>query len=112
MQRIYLLLCTVGAALPLSQFLPWISAYGLNIPLLVAHAVSTPVSAFAWADVLVAAATVAVFILVEGQRLSMKQRWLPLAAVLVGPSLALPLFLMLRERHVSRQRAAYLRSPG
>jgi hypothetical protein len=100
-QIIYILLCIAGAALPLSQFIPWLSAQGLDIPLLLQQATSSPISAFAWADVLISGVVVAVFALTEGRRLAMRKLWLPLACLAVGPSLALPLFLLLRERHLA-----------
>lgn len=101
MQIIYLLLCIAGAALPLSQFIPWLSAQGLNLPLLLQQATSSPIPAFAWADVLISGIVVAVFAITEGRRLGMRKLWLPLACLAVGPSLALPLFLLLRERHLA-----------
>ena len=70
MQLIYLGLCLLGAALPLSQFIPWLSANGVNVPLLLQQAIATPISAFAWADVLVSGIAVLVFIAVEGRRLT------------------------------------------
>lgn len=101
MQFLYLLLCIAGTALPLSQFLPWLSAYGLDMPLLLQQASASELSAFAWADVLVSGITVAVFIVVEGRRLGMRRLWLPICSLLVGPSLALPLSLLLRQRHLA-----------
>lgn len=101
MQIIYIVLCIVGAALPLAQFVPWLSAHGLNLRLLVQQATSTPIAAFGWSDVFVSGAVTAVFVLAEGHRLAMRRLWLPLSGLLVGPSLALPLFLLLRERHIA-----------
>ncbi|QLF93412.1 DUF2834 domain-containing protein [Pseudomonas sp. ABC1] len=101
MQIIYLLLCIAGTALPLSQFVPWLSAQGLNVPLLLQQATSGHIAAFAWADVFVSGVVVAVFVIVESRRLAMRRVWLPLSCLMVGPSLALPLFLFLRERHLA-----------
>lgn len=103
MQLVYLLLCMAGTALPLAQFVPWLSAHGLNVPLLLQQATATHIAAFAWADVLVSGIAVFVFIVVEGHRLGMRRLWLPLVCMGVGPSLALPLFLLLRERHLERE---------
>lgn len=100
MQLIYLTLCVAGAALPLSQFVPWLVDNGLDVPRLAQQAMSNPVSAFAWADVVVSGVVAAVLVLVEGRRLKMRGLWMPLLALLLGPSLALPLFLLLRERHL------------
>ncbi|MFN3417338.1 MAG: DUF2834 domain-containing protein [Caldimonas sp.] len=101
MQIIYILLCIAGAALPLSQFVPWLSAHGLNVPLLLQQATSSHIAAFAWADVLISGIVVAVLVLAEGRKLAMRRLWLPLSCLVVGPSLALPLFLFLRERHLA-----------
>lgn len=100
MQIIYILLSIIGTVLPLSQFIPWLSTYGLNIPLLLQQAISSHIAAFAWADVLISGIVVFVFIIAEGRRLGMRCLWLPLCCLGVGPSLALPLFLFLRERHL------------
>lgn len=104
-QIIYILLCIAGAALPLAQFVPWLSTHGLDVPLLWEQATSSHIAAFAWADVLISGLVVAAFVFVEGNRLSMRRLWLPLACLAVGPSLALPAFLLLRERHLAAARS-------
>lgn len=101
MQFLYILLCLAGAALPLSQFVPWLSAHGLDIPLLLQQATSSHIAAFAWADVLISGIAVLVFVVAEGRRLAMRRLWLPLSCLAIGSSLALPLFLLLRERHLA-----------
>lgn len=104
MQVVYILCCIAGAALPLALFLPWLFAHGLDIPLLWQQATSTSIAAFAWADVAISGLVVAVFVVAEGCRLTMRRLWLPLSCLAVGPSLALPLFLLLRERHLAAAR--------
>lgn len=104
MQPIYLLLCLAGTALPVSQFVPWLAAHGLHLPLLLQQASASHIAAFAWADVLVSGIAVAVFVVVEGGRLAIPRWWQPLCCLAVGPSLALPLFLLLRERHLAAGR--------
>lgn len=101
MQFIYILLCIAGTTLPLSQFVPWLSGHGLDVPLLLQQAISNYIAAFAWADVLISGIAIIVFVLAEGRRLAMPRLWLPLSCLVVGPSLALPLFLFLRERHLA-----------
>lgn len=101
MRFVYLLLCIVGTALPLAQFVPWLSANGLNVPLLLQQATSSNIAAFAWADVLISAFATIALIFAEGRRLGMRHLWLPLSSIVIGPSLALPLFLFLRERHLA-----------
>ena len=105
MRTIYALLCGAGTLLPLSQFVPWLVEHGLAVRLLVQQASGTRIAAFAWLDVLVAAAVLLVFIRVEGRRLGMSHLWLPtLGLCLVGVSAGLPLFLWLREGHLTRAR--------
>lgn len=99
MQAIYLVLCLLGGVLPFTQLAPWLAQHGLQPLLLLQTALATPVAAFAWADVLLSAITLAIFITVESRRIGMRRWWFPLLALLcVGVSLALPLFLLLRER--------------
>ena len=101
MRFVYLLLCIAGTALPLAQFVPWLSANGLNVPLLLQQATSSNIAAFAWADVLISGLATIALIYAEGRRLGMRRLWLPLSSIAIGPSLALPLFLYLRELHLA-----------
>ncbi|MDO5290653.1 MAG: DUF2834 domain-containing protein [Pseudomonadota bacterium] len=102
MQAIYITLCILGTALPLSQFAPWLADYGVNMPLLMQQIAADRLSAFAWLDVLVSAGVLMVFVLTESHRLRMRHGPWALLGLGVGVSLALPLFLLLRERHVQR----------
>jgi hypothetical protein len=98
-KNVYLLLCVIGAVLPYSQFVPWVMENGLNLGLLVRQLFANRISGFFGLDVLVSSAVLLVFMRVEGRRLRTRFRWLPIAALCaVGVSLALPLFLYLRER--------------
>lgn len=98
LKTLYLLLCVLGAALPYWQFIPWVAANGLQPPLLVRELFANRISAFFGIDVLVSSLVLLVFMRVEGTRLGIRRRWLPvLALVTVGVSLALPLFLYMRE---------------
>ncbi len=95
----YLALACVGTALPLSAFLPWFAAHGLDGPAFVAELFSTRIGAFFGWDVIVSALALFTFIAVEGRRARVSHRWWPVVAtLLVGVSCGLPLFLPLRER--------------
>ena len=100
MRIVYALLCVLGAALPLAAFFPWLAEHGLDVSLLILQAASTPVSAFGWADVAVSAIVFVAFAAAEGRRLRMPHWWISLLGLAVGVSLALPLFLWLRQRHL------------
>ena len=92
------MLCFAGALLPYWQFIPWVIQHGMNLPLFVRELFANRISAFFGMDVLVSAVVLIVFIRVESDRLNIRRRWLPVLAVLVvGVSLALPMFLYMRE---------------
>ncbi|PPG36218.1 hypothetical protein C5E10_01485 [Pseudoclavibacter sp. RFBG4] len=57
-------------------------------------------------DVLVAATVGVVFIIVEGRRQGMRRLWVYVLCFGVAFAFALPLFLAMRERHLSSRRAA------
>ena len=98
-KNVYLGLCVLGVVLPYWQFLPWAAQNGLNLALFVQQLFANRIGAFFGMDVLVSAVALLVFVRFENSRTRIPGRWLPLIAVLtVGVSLALPLFLYLRER--------------
>lgn len=103
MKIFYFALCVLGTLLPLSQFIPWMTKHGLNMPLMVQEVAAAPLSAFAWLDVLVSALTLIIFVLYEGKRLRMPRAWMALLGLCVGVSLAFPLFLLMREYHLRHQ---------
>jgi len=101
LRHVYLLLCVAGLVLPYSQFVPWVREHGLDLPLLVRELFANRISAFFGLDVLVSAVAAWIFVGVEGRRLGLRARWLPLLAILtVGVSLGLPLFLYLRQARI------------
>lgn len=106
MRLFYALLCLTGLVLPFSQFIPWLADHGANFPLLFSTILTSPVAAFAWADVLVSAIVLIGFILHEGRRIGMRRLWLPiLGTCLIGVSFGLPLFLFMREQQGFRSHA-------
>jgi Terpene cyclase DEP1 len=97
-KTVYLALCFIGAVLPYWQFVPWVAQHGVNLPLFVRELFANQISAFFGVDVLVSAVVLIVFMRIEGGRLNIPRRWLPVLAVLtVGVSLGLPMFLYMRE---------------
>jgi hypothetical protein len=105
MRGVHLGLCVVGTVLPLSALWPWLRQHGLDPPWLLRQIAASPPSSFAWCDVLVAGFAVIALMPAEGRRLGMSTRWLPIVALLtVGVSLALPLFLWMRERRLALAR--------
>jgi hypothetical protein len=98
----------LGAALPLTQLVPWLAAHGLDLPLFFSELFSTRIGAFFGMDVIVSALVLFVFIGIEGRRLAMRHLWLPVLATLaVGVSLGFPLFLYLRQLKLDAQTHKY-----
>jgi uncharacterized protein DUF2834 len=98
-KNIYLFLCILGAVIPYSQFVPWVTENGLHAGLLVRQLFANRISGFFGLDVLVSSAVLLVFMRAEGRLAGVRFRWMPIAGLCaVGVSLALPLFLYLRER--------------
>ena len=97
---VYLALCIAGTLLPYSQFVPFLREHGLDMRLFVEQLFATRISAFFALDVVVSSVVLWTFVFVEGPRRGVKRLWMPIAAsLLVGVSLALPLFLYMRESH-------------
>ena len=104
LKTVYLVLCAVGAALPLWQLAPWLAANGVDVPLLFRQLFADRVGAFFGLDVIVSAVVLAVFVFAEGK--CVRRGWLALVATAaVGVSLGLPLFLYMRERELERRAA-------
>ena len=99
MKIFYLLTAILGAVLPLSQFLPFLKTHGLDLSLFFTYLFSNGVSGFFGMDVIVSSVVLWVFVFTEGRRLGMRRLWLyVICNLMVGVSLALPLFLLFRER--------------
>ena len=111
-KTIYLALCFAGALLPYWQFVPWVVQHGMNLPLFARELFANRISAFFGMDVSISAVVLILFMRVESARLNLRRRWLPLLAVLtVGVSLALPMFLYMRELRVEQMTAAQAEVP-
>ena len=99
MKALYLLAAILGAALPLSQLVPFLKTHGLDLTLFFTLLFSNSVSGFFGMDVVVTSIVLWIFVFSEGRRLGMRHLWLyVICNLVVGVSLALPLFLLFRER--------------
>jgi hypothetical protein len=99
LQGTYLILCILGIALPYSQFVPFLFENGLNFQLFFEQLFINRISLFFGMDVIVSSLVLWTFVWVEGSRLKMKNLWIYIASnLLFGVSLALPLFLLMRQR--------------
>ena len=105
-KHLYLVLCVLGLLVPYAEFIPWVLQHGLNLSQFVRELLSTRIGAFFGADVLISAIVLISFTRIESKRAAIPHRWLVVVAVLtVGVSLALPLFLYLRESAMERRTA-------
>src|SRR5215211_7173523 len=103
MQILYLLLAILGAVLPLSQLIPFLMTYGLDLRLFFTFLFSNSVSGFFGMDVIVSSVVLWLFVFTEGRKLGMRRLWVyVLCNLAVGVSLALPLFLLFRERTLAK----------
>ena len=99
MKILYLLAAILGASLPLSQLIPFLKTHGLDLALFFTLLFSNSVSVFFGMDVVVSSLVLWIFVFSEGRRLGMRHLWLYVVCnLVVGVSLALPLFLLFRER--------------
>ncbi len=102
MQWLYLVAVILGTVLPLSQFIPFLTAHGFDIPLFFRQLFQNHVSGFFGIDVIVSSFVLWLFVFSEGRRRGMSKLWLYVVCNLaVGVSLALPLFLFFRERRIN-----------
>ena len=103
-QYLYLILCVLGTLLPCSQLFPFLAQHGFNVPLLIEQLFANRISGFFGLDVIVSSVVLWIFVLSEGRRQQMKHLWIYLVCNLaVGVSLALPLFLYMRERRIAQR---------
>ena len=105
MKLLYLIAAILGTALPLSQLIPFLKTHGLDLTLFFTLLFSNSVSGFFGMDVVVTSIVLWIFVFSEGRRLGMRHLWLyVICNLVVGVSLALPLFLLFRERTLDLNR--------
>ncbi len=101
LQITYLILCILGTVLPYSQFVPFLVERGLDLQLFFDQLFANRISSFFGMDLIVSSLVLWVFVFWEGSRLGMKNLWVYIASnLLVGVSLGLPLFLLMRQRQI------------
>ena len=107
MQWLYLIAAILGTVLPLSQLIPFLTTYGLDMPLFFRQLFQNHVSGFFAMDVIVSSLVLWLFVFSEGRRRRMSNLWLYVVCnVALGVSPALPLFLFFRERKLNSGRDA------
>jgi Protein of unknown function DUF2834 len=103
MQWLFLGAAVLGTVLPLRFLVPFLVTNGLDLPLFFQQLFQNNVSAFFGVDVIVSSVALWLFIFSEGRRRKMPALWVyVICNLLVGVSLALPLFLFFRERRLQQ----------
>lgn len=87
----------LGFVIPYVALVTFVAQHGLNFALLVEQVFATPGSTFFALDVIVAA-LFAIYLALADKRVRHVRVGLVLAAALVGPSFALPLYVKVRLR--------------
>ncbi|TLP48881.1 DUF2834 domain-containing protein [Cohaesibacter sp. CAU 1516] len=96
--RFYLLMCLVGTLWPWIHFADFFSSHGADFALFFAQMTPTAVAKGLTVDISLSILVFWVWSFVDARQLSVRNWWLVLPATLcVGFSLALPLYLFLRE---------------
>jgi hypothetical protein len=107
MKKVYLIFCIAGTILPYSQLIPFLREHGFDLSLLFFQQLfANRVSSFFGLDVIVSSLTLWLFVYVEGARLRMRNLWIYVVCnLLVGVSLGLPLFLLMRQAKLERSQS-------
>lgn len=97
-KRFYLIATVVGTVIPWMFFASFILEEGLNIPLFISSLFVNGAAGGFSADVLISIVVFWVWSYADAERLGVNRWWLMIpAGFTVGLSLALPLYLYLRE---------------
>ena len=101
-KHLYLILAAIGVVGPYYFFISFLTAHGLDGKAFVQELFGTQISTFFAVDLLLSCVVFVRYLRQETARYSIKRWWLYLVALLtVGLSFALPLFLYIRESHLS-----------
>jgi hypothetical protein len=100
----YIVLCILGTVLPYSQFVPFLLEHGVDLSKFFEQLFVNRISSFFGMDVFVSSLVLCLFVYWEGTRLKMSNLWIYIASnILIGVSLGLPLFLLMRHRQMEQQ---------
>ena len=104
MKKLYLLLALAGLLLPYYFFGSFLAANGLNLSFFFQQLFANHISTFFAVDLVITAIAFLVFLYQEARKYRMKNWWAFIAAaLLVGPSFALPLFLYFRQVRIEME---------
>ncbi|MCX5202772.1 DUF2834 domain-containing protein [Streptomyces sp. NBC_00237] len=95
----YAALLAAGVALPFAQAVPWFVAHGPDAPRFLDDLFANRISSFFGWDVIVAVLALLFTVTVADTSLTARQRVLTVLGSLLGASVGLPLYLLLRQRN-------------
>ncbi|AGK77022.1 DUF2834 domain containing protein [Streptomyces microflavus DSM 40593] len=101
LEVVFALLLVAGIALPYAQAIPWLAENGLDLHRLIDEIFATRISSFFGWDVIVAVVVLLTAASVD-THLSKGQKALVGLGALLGASVGLPLYLLLRQRNLRR----------
>lgn len=93
---LYAVLLALGTVIPFLQIMPWLVDHGPDAGLFLDELFANPVSSFFALDVVMTVVTLLVLAFVD-RELSQRQRVAVGLSALLGASVGLPLYLLLRE---------------
>lgn len=106
LKNVYLTLAVLGFILPYYFFLRFLNTSGFDFPLLFEQLFANDISTFFATDLIITALVFFVFVFRAAQRSRLKNWWVYVVlTLLIGPSIAFPLFLYFREDHLQEQEA-------
>jgi hypothetical protein len=95
---VYLPLCFLGGLLPLRHLVLFLTEQGFDSTEAVRQIYATRMGAFFTADVVASLVVFIAFAVIEGRRSQVPRYWLSFLGLIIGVSLAFPLFLFMREK--------------
>ena len=107
MRTFYLILAIIGAIIPWLGFGSWFASHGVNLPLFIGAIFPNGAASAFTADVLISSVVFLVWSFTDARMLGITRWWVVIPAnFLVGWSLALPLYLWLRENKIQAETVA------
>ena len=104
MKHIYLVLCLIGTVWPWVHFGPFFAANGIDFPLFISQMTINPVTKGLTVDICLSILAFWLWSFMDARRQGITLWWLiPLSTICVGLSLALPLYLLLKEGQTGRR---------
>ena len=100
-KKMYLLLLIIGAAVPLNYFVQFIAEYGFDLRMVFDQIHRSNILKFVASSVVLSSITFLYFVYIEAKKHKIYTWWISVIALFtVGLSLALPLFLYIREDYI------------